>query len=236
MRFKLLLIAVIFLTGVSSASVYGTFPEELEKQSDSLNTELGVGIVNAGNQELKINFRFADSRLYNVSGPEEVVLKPVEVTSSPEGEGWKYLGEGKYARIQEFSFDVEISEYRDSNRVDIPLQIEASPTGDTGGSSSSPVSQVTSHNFTMFLSPQLRPLERQTQMEKEVYWEDSGGDEVPEEWRDDEESSPETGSKTYKANETDKITGEGEKNGPGTVTMMLVIGIVACIGYIFRVV
>lgn len=216
----------------ASASVYSTFPYDQEQQSDDLSAELRLGVVNAGDRILELRFDTQDSEEYNVSLPEKVALKPSEITESPEGEGWKYLGNGKYADIQEFSFSVDISRYRESNRIDIPLQISASPKSDSGieGSSAS-ISQETTHDYTIFLDPRLRPLERETENEKQVYYENTGEESLPEEWRDDG-SGTENESKDYKANGTDENTGERDKNGVDTVTMILVLAIIVATGYL----
>lgn len=240
MRYRyvfLVFLALMYVAG-SSAAVYGTVPYNLEQRSDDLTAELRLGVVNTGDRTLEMEFEAPETGIYNVSMPEDTTLPPVEVSTDPEGGNWKYLGNGKYARMEVYSLTVEISRYRDSNRIDIPLQVTVSPAGSSDGGSVSPVSQVTTHNYTVLLDPTLIPLDRDTRAEKEVYWEDTGEESLPEDWRQEQEGRESTanGSKEYKSNETEQDTGEGGKSGVNTVTMILVAGIVACSFYLARVV
>jgi hypothetical protein len=237
----LLLLLVFFFTFQVSATVFGTFPQQLEKNSDSLSTEIGLGMINAGNSELKVEFSSPESDEYNISLPDEVVLEPSTVTESPEGEGWYYLGDDQYAKYKDFSFDVEISQYRKSNTVHVPLQITAN-SKNFGGTA--PVSRFREYNYTVYLNPSLRPLDRQgNERDEPLYWEEEDSS-VPEEWR---ESSAETGtesregniseasnqSEDYKSRQKEQST--GEKEGTQPVTLALVAGIVLTAVYIIKV-
>lgn len=235
-RFLILLLVLMLYAGAVSASVYSSFPYNLEQRSDELSTEIELGVVNTGGETLSLDFTAPGSNAYNVSLPENTLLQPTEIETDPEGEDWQYLGNDRYAKITRYSFEVDISRYRDSNRIDIPLQITASPTGETEGSASNAILQSMTHNYTILLSPQLRPVERETEQEKEVYWEQTGEDSLPDEWSEETGSESSEESKDYKANETDENTGERGSEGINTVTMILLLAIIACSGYILRVV
>lgn len=234
-RYLFLFSLALLYTVSTSAAVYGTFPYELEQQTDELSTEIRLGVVNTGDQTLQLEFTAPDSQEYNLSASGQQ-LPPSRIVETPQGEGWKYLGNGRYAEIREFSFQVEISRYRDSNRIDIPLQVTASPADSAEKGATSPVSQVTSHNYTIFLDPRLRPLERETEREKDVQWEGSG-DSVPDEWTEEGSvDEPLNSSKDYKPNQTEEFTGERDQRGVNTVTMILALAIIACTGYVIRVI
>lgn len=234
-KMLILVLTGFFLVSSASASLFGTFPYQLEQQSDDLSTQIGVGVVNTGDEELKLEFSTLESREYNVSNPEKVRLEPSEITSDPEGENWYYVGDGKYVKVKQFYFDVEISKYRDSNRIDIPLNIVASNADASSGSSAAAVSQFRSYNYTILLNPRLRPLERDTGEEKTVYWQETDERSLPDDWKTDSGEAAqedENLSKDYKARETDENTGERDQSGVNKVTMILVIAIIGCIGYI----
>lgn len=242
MKKNIIILLIIFLfTFQASATVFGTFPQQIEKNSDSLSTQIGLGMINAGNSELEIEFSSPESKEYNISLPEKIVLEPSTVTESPEGEGWYYLGNNRYAKYEEFTFDVEISEYRKSNTVHVPLQITAN-SKNFGGTA--PVSRYREYNYTVYLNPNLRPLDRQgNERDQPLYWEEEDSS-VPEEWR---ENSTETGaesrdsntskgsnqSEDYKSRQEEELT--GEKGGPEAVTLALVAGIVLTAVYIIKV-
>jgi hypothetical protein len=234
----LLLLLVFFFTFQVSATVFGTFPQQLEKNSDSLSTEIGLGMINAGNSELKVEFSSLESDEYNISLPDEVVLEPSTVTESPEGEGWYYLGDGRYAKYKAFSFDVEVSQYRKSNTVHVPLQITAN-SKNFGGTA--PVSRFREYNYTVYLNPSLRPLDRQgNERDEPLYWEEEDSS-VPEEWRQSADTESREGniseasnqSEDYKSGQKEQST--GEKGGTQPVTLALVAGIVLTAVYIIKV-
>jgi hypothetical protein len=236
---NLLLSLLVFLfVFQASATVFGTFPQQLEKQSDDLSSEISLGMINAGDSDLVVEFSSPDDSEYNISLPENVVLESSAVSSRPEGSGWYYLGNNKYAEYEEFSFPVEISEYRKNNRIDIPLRITAR-SGEQSGTS--PVSRFREYNYTVFLNPNLRPLDRQGDVrDKPLYWEEESS--VPDEWKEADESSENeqkssenssNQSQNYKASGTDELTGETGENS--TFTLVLAAGIVLTTAYIIKV-
>lgn len=230
-----ILVVFLFFTFQASANVFGTFPQQLEKNSDTLSTEIGLGVINAGNSDLIIEFSSPETEEYDMSLPKRVTLEPSSVTKTPEGEGWYYLGDGRYAEYEEFSFDVEISEYRQSNTVHVPLQISANSETAEG---TAPVNRFREYNYTVHLNPRLRPLSREgDESDEPLYWEEESS--VPEEWGEDEQESEKTSSNSsersedYKSGQEQEST--GESGGPEAVTLALVTGIALTAIYIIKV-
>lgn len=237
-RKYIIFLLVVSMTFQSSASLFGTFPQQLEKQTDDLDEEISIGVINTGESDLNLEFTSPESREYNISMPGDVVLEPSEISSNPEGEDWYYLGNGSYASYEIFSFPVEISEYRESNTVHVPLTVTA--TGEQVGTN--PVTRLRDYNYTLQLNPRLRPLERDGDVQQgDLYWEDETS--VPEEWTENrtENTSERSGSSESDTNRSEDYKqqqgeiSDGEEEGV-SLTLLLLAGIALTSLYIMKVI
>ena len=230
MKNEVFVLLLLFMSFSAGATVYGSYPVEQEVKTESLDTEVELAVVYTGDKDVALDFSFQNSSLYNVSDRVEVV-EPSTITKSPEGSGWKYLGEGRYAEIKKFEFEVRISEYRPDNTVRVPVSVEATSVSGGKSGTESPISGVTSHGFNIFLDPQLRPLDRETGTENSVDWKRE-----VEEKKDQSSEQNESSSETYKQKQNPNLSGEEKKQGFDTVTLVLAAGVVLMTLYVTLVV
>lgn len=238
-KLSLVLFTVLLSLPVVSANSFGTYPVEIEKQTSDLEVEYRMGFVNPSNTTWELEFSSPSSPEYDVEFPENAVIQPGEVTENPESSGWYSLPDGKYASTVEKSFRVNISRYRLSNRIDIPVTVTARPSGETGRGNR--IVQVRSYRFRAIVEPSLRPQERPEDAEDswEVrFWDEADTSEPPGETEGNQQTSEEPGNessnsaKTYKASGTDQNTGE---EGIDRLTYLFIAGIVASVAYIYKV-
>lgn len=252
-RITLSLCLVFLLSNVGALTI-GTFPQQSEKESKSLNMSFSIGVINTGDEAVRISLD-SEPGNYSVEFPEQdFILESSEITSDPSGSGWYHIGNGRYAKIRYVDFKVDISPYRDSNTVDIPVELRAfSIAGRSGNSGNTRLVQLRDYTFRANLHPSLDPLNRPDEKEEEQSWRDLYWSEQDARQNNENEEKEEDGqisreksgntseesinssnsSKNYKASGTDESTGEQGING---LTLVLATAILGMAVYIFKVV
>ena len=248
MKKAAIILIFLFLGSHVAAITIGSFPFQKQKDSKSLNMSFRLGLINPGNQEVQIGLSAPQDQNYSVEFPENrLTLSPSELSGNPSGSNWYYIGNGKYAEIRYVDFNVDISPYRDSNKLRIPVNVQASIDSEDNSSTASRIVYVQQHSFQANLHPSLDPLNRpddepDEETWRDRYWQEENSDnfgsedsrdlEDPDKHNLDQNSATNL-SKDYKASETDEST--GEKGIDGT-TLVLIAGILAAAGYIFKVI
>ncbi|MFB6215601.1 MAG: hypothetical protein ABEJ72_01310, partial [Candidatus Aenigmatarchaeota archaeon] len=197
------------------------------------------GMVHPHNGTLEIDLSAQESSEYNVTfSDREFKLSSTGLTSTPEGSGWYYLGDGKYTGTRNVSVRVQISRYRDSNILTIPVELTAKPVSGSDRGVSSRVLRVRTFDFRAVLSPSLIPQSRENkgreQQGEGIMWGGKQGDEVK--FRENELEFKEGGENRLKKNKSFENPAEKKKTGVGLTTIVLLGGIMASLAYIFRVI
>lgn len=245
LNISFLFLASVLLVSQVSGNTFGSFPEELEKQSDDLKLEYRLNLVNLGDSVLEVTLESENSEEYNASFSENnFELEPSSVESSPEGSGWYHVGDGEYTKVRTVSIEVDVSEYRDSNNLVFPVQVRARPFSSEGGSVSSQVVRIREHSFRGIIDSSLRPKTREDGSDEEVrFWEEEQQEEgfnfedsesTVEEEGGENRSKMNTSRSTAEEN-TDEVT-DKESSGINTFTYLFVGGIAVSISYILLVV
>lgn len=240
-----LFLALVFLASGASASSFGSFPYQVEKHSSDLELKYRIGFINPGPGELEVRLQGESSEEYNLSFETRTLQIPGETTTEPSGTGWYHLGDGEYARVHQTSFQVDVSRYREDNRLEIPLRVEASRTGNSSGSGSeSRIVQVRNYEYRAVIDPSLRPEERPEDESSGSSWRDSF-------WQEETSTSEEDFNLDRNQSSNQNPPGE-EDNRPGGLetpansseqadpgkplvnqtTLILVTGIVVSMAYI----
>jgi hypothetical protein len=178
-------VGLIFLTSNIYTASFGTFPYQIEKQSSDLEVEYRIGFINPSSSPVEVTLSSIDSDEYNLTFSEQEFRVPPGKTADPSGSGWYNLGGGEYAKIHETSFSVDISRYRQDNRLSFPINIEAvslRETADQEGSSAELI-QVRNYNYRAEIDPSLRPDSR-PEKDSDSSWRDSF-------WQEDNSESQE---------------------------------------------
>ncbi|MFB6145128.1 MAG: hypothetical protein ABEJ99_01335 [Candidatus Nanohaloarchaea archaeon] len=221
---------------------------KLEKNSGDLQTGFRLGFLNPSSRRLEVQLSAEPSPEYDVDFEKSsFILEPSPVTTDPEGSGWYHLGEGRYTRFDLKSFTVNVSRHRFSNDIVVPIRIEArlaSPGKENGGSQN--VVQVREYLYRIHLDPSLQPQRDKNSKPdqgqwKQRFWQETSGQDTGSKQEDsglnssdqpdDSIRSTSNSSKSYKATRKDDYT----EKGIDTTTILLLTGIVACIGYVYRV-
>ncbi|MFB6215658.1 MAG: hypothetical protein ABEJ72_01620, partial [Candidatus Aenigmatarchaeota archaeon] len=168
-------------------------------------------------------------------------------TSNPEGDGWYYIGSGKYTSFSTNDFTVKINKHNFSRTVKVPITITASVKGDQEGpGATQQLTQVRDYVFRIRMGRSLEPVPREEEEEEPRFWQETdpmyaedGGDgkednniQSGEESKKNVREKQDNSSESYKSGEKDQNIGE---KGVNKVTILLILGIVASAGYIYRV-
>lgn len=175
---------LIFVLPTVFGATFGSFPYQIEEETDDLKASYKIGLINPGQVPLDITLSAESMPVYNASFSEnDFRLKPSK-TKNPTGSGWYYLGDGRYTKIRKVDIEVHISKYREDNSVDIPLTIRAE-TGQQaqqdGGSEASTV-QIRDYMLQAIIDPRIRPETRDLKNGEEsenLFWKEKKS--VPEE-------------------------------------------------------
>lgn len=246
-RILLVVVGLLFLISNVQASSFGSFPYEIEKQSSDLQLDYRIGFVNPSQDTLQVTLSSEPSSEYNISFTEKTFEIPPGVTNDPTGSGWYYLGDGRYAKIHEKSFQVDISKYRDDNRVVFPIRVEAASTGSGGTDtdSRSQLIQVRNYNYRAQIDPNLRPEERPEE-DSESSWRDNfWQEENPENQQDfnleqnkssnqEQQTQKSNINQTNEASDKEQVEKSGsDSGGLNNTTIVLILGIVVSVAYIW---
>jgi hypothetical protein len=130
----LALVSVFFVATVSASS-FGSFSSETEKEIDSLETGFTISVFNLGNETLSLNVTSSDPEGASIVHENEFELEPSEVTRNPSGDkSWFLTSNNRYVETTE----IPIRFFRDSdtsrNNFDFTVDIRASTAVEEGGS------------------------------------------------------------------------------------------------------
>lgn len=226
-----------------AAASFGSFPYQIEKQSSDLEVSYKIGLINPSSNPVEVKLSSNESEEYNLTFPENKVKIPPGTTDDPSGSGWYHLGGGKYAKIHEVSFNVDISQYRQDNSLSFPIRIEAANIegGTDGQSSTSKVVQVRNYRYRAKIDPRLRPRDRPENSDseswKEKFWQEENSDSEEDFNLNQSKSSnqeQQTGEQEKRATETNftEETRKSDNSLVDTTTLTLMAGIILSVAYI----
>ncbi len=243
-RFSLTFLLLIFLVSSSSASTFGSFPEEAEKGSDDLSLTYRLNLVNLGEDSLKVDLRAEQSDEYNVSfSKQSFVIEPSTVVESPQGSGWYHLGNGRYTKTSTVSIEVDVSRYRGSNSLVFPIEVRSEPLSGREDGVSSRMVRVREHSFRAVLDPSLRPETREDNGDEVRFWDEERKveedfnfeDEEPKVREEEEENQSKMKTNRSKTEQKDSGKKDNEGSGVNTFTYIFAGGIAVSISYILLV-
>lgn len=249
MRYRWLLsgVALLFLVSNVYGASFGTFPYQIEKQSSDLEINYRIGFINPSSDPIEVTLSSSDAEEYNLTFSQNKFRIPPGTTDDPSGSGWYHLGGGEYAKIHEKTFQVDVSRYREDNRLSFPVTIEAVSIGESQNEGSqSKLVQIRNYNYRAQIDPNLRPEERPEQDSgsswRDNFWQESNSD--PEEdfnLKQDKSSNQEDqqNDQSQQENQTgvNKLGQERESNSKkpliNKTTLALILGIIVSLAYIF---
>lgn len=229
-------LSVIFLISVSSGASFGSYPVDSEKEVESLQASFRLALFNPGNTTASVKLSTERSKDYNVTFPEKVIVEPSKVTKTPSGSGWFHLGDGSYTSTEKVEFTVDISRYRSTNTLKIPVTVKASNSGAGTGEAISELVYLQDHVFTAEVVG--REIEDQSDNHKD----EEGVDwiEVQEDIETEKESGKSSAEREGRKNSSKTYKPEPDKNdnrgsGVDKTTLALMLGIMAMAVYLYRV-
>ena len=102
--------AILLFLIIPSILSLGTLSYKSSKETEKLQTSFKIGLINSENISKEIDLGYTSGEDLEVEFERKsFVLEPSEVTRSPKGEGWVYLGEEKYAKPEKVRFKATIS-------------------------------------------------------------------------------------------------------------------------------
>lgn len=244
-RWLFLGVGLIFLVSNIYGGSFGTFPSQIEKQSSDLELEYRIGFINPSSDPVRVTLSSTESEEYNITFPQEEFQISSGTTTDPSGGGWYHLGEGEYTKIHYKPFQVDVSRYREDNRLLFPVTVEAVTAGEEGSEdgSQSKVVQVRNYNYRAEIDPSLRP-ENKPESDSGSSWRDNF-------WQEDNSNSqedfnleqnkssnqerqnnngdqdPETAG-----NSSTQVESDSDKSLVNRTTLILVAGIIVSLSYI----
>lgn len=244
-RLLFLVTGLLFLTSNILGASFGTFPYQIEKQSSDLELEYRIGFINPSSNPVEVSISSSESEEYNAAFSEKEFQISPSNTDNPSGSGWYHLGGGKYTKIHQTSFRVNVSRYREDNSLSIPIRIEAAEIrGNTANSGSrSKIVQVRNYNYRAEIDPSLRPQDRpETDSDsnwRENFWqEDNSGSEEDFNLERDKSSNQEqqkdniVKEKETRVKSSDKTESSSGNTLVNKTTLILLVGIIVSLSYI----
>lgn len=145
-RKKILVAATLLMTSTATATTFGTFQQQEIKETGGEPVEYTVGMVNLGEEPLKVNIEASETGLASLNLEQNISLEPSEVSSNPEGRNWYALGNGSYAKITEYRFDAAARSFRNTT---FTLDITAETKNPEATGSYKQIIQERSYTFTL---------------------------------------------------------------------------------------
>lgn len=235
----------MFFVSTVAATSFGSFTFESSKFSEDLNATYTLGLMNPGDETVEVELGYPGSENYNVSFDRQSFdMAPTDVSGTPQSSGSYYLGDGRYAEVEEVEVLVEASRYRESNQIEFPVTVQTSLGEDEG---TQETVYVQEHWLEMEIEPSLIPEEREEEVPsyQERFWDEAHDLTGSEE--EDEEKSEEEEEFNFEEDETESSDDEnqGEQNVTetqevedsevDTVTYVLLIGLLVSLVYLYRV-
>lgn len=238
MKWSTLIAAVLLAISAASAASFGSYPVDSAKETSNLETEFRMKLFNPGGTTAAVKFETDESGDYNVSFPENIRVEPAEVTENPSGSGWYHLGDGRYTKVREVSFRVDISRYRSSNSIEIPITVTASPVDPETGEASSKIVYIHDHRLKVdVVNSQPEDRDAEDEGDDGITWNIVDESEQKSSGENSSEKTAETGGNRSGAPESYKQEEEKPEDGgsgANTTTMILIIGIAATALYLRR--
>jgi hypothetical protein len=128
---KILAAATLLMTTTATATTFGTFQQQEIKETGGEPVEYKIGMVNLGQEPLKVNIEASETGLASLNLEQSMNLGPSEISSDPEGRNWYALGNGSYAKITEYSFTAVARNFRNTNFT-LDITAETNNSGETG--------------------------------------------------------------------------------------------------------
>lgn len=235
---------LIFLVSSIYGASFGTFPSEIEKQSSDLELEYEIGFINPSSAPVDVTLSADESEEYNLTFSQQEFRVPSSNTEDPSGSGWYHLGDGKYTKIHQKSFTVDVSQYRENNSLSFPVRIEAAAIRDnsSGEGSRSRLVHVRNYGYRAEIDPSIRPKER-PETDSESSWRDRFWQEEtsnPEEdfnLEQNKSTNQEQQDDENRQNTEDPLNNssqkaDSEKSLVNETTLILALGIIVSLGYI----
>ncbi|MFB6181169.1 MAG: hypothetical protein ABEJ93_04800 [Candidatus Nanohalobium sp.] len=99
-----LLTAALLMTGLCTATTFGTFTYQKTKKTGGGPVQYKIGLLNLGEQPLKIEVDPETDSQLNLSYNRTMELPESEVTENPEKGRWYPVSRKKYAEVHVYSF------------------------------------------------------------------------------------------------------------------------------------
>jgi hypothetical protein len=223
-----LIVILLFLVPLSTASIL-IQPPDTDKDISGLETGFDIGFVNTGSESVNLSLSSQKSTDIRIEHPQTVELPVSETTSTPEGSNWYYLGEGQYSKIKYIQIDTEIPLDTDTRRHKFDLSIsrvyqtsEARPN----------VEQVQEFNFEIFSTSDRINTGFQSP-ENNIEEENPTQDNETSNTDDNEDSEQESSGKDVNETRSD-VEEDPSDQGFDGVTILLILGIIVCAGWLFK--
>jgi hypothetical protein len=140
---------VTAITGLAAGAGFGSFVYTSSKQTEQLSSTFQLGIVNLGNSPQQVTLSFASSDNVSVSfNQTSFRLPPSQITETPLGSGWMYLGDGRYAKPTKIPVELIVNKSADK-RVHtgvVTVESRAVSTSNTAGTKQDVV-QIQQHEL-----------------------------------------------------------------------------------------
>jgi len=107
-----LTIMAVLMTGLASASTFGSLQYQQKKATDGEPVEYKIGVINLGENPLNVRFEASGTPNVSLNMEDQITLKSSRILNQPEGRGWYSLGNGSYAKIYDYSFDAAARNFR----------------------------------------------------------------------------------------------------------------------------
>lgn len=231
MKQKILLsLVIISLIPLSTANIL-IEPPQTEKDLQGLETGFELGFVNTGSESVNLSFSSQKTTDIQLQHPQQIELPVSQITSSPEGSNWYYLGDGNYAKINYVTIDAEIPLDTDTRRHNFDFSIsrvyetsEARPN----------VEQVQELNFEIFSTSDR--INTGFQSPNEETTDDQEGDmDSNETTSSSEENTQQEEQPAENVNQSISDTEETpSEQGVNRVTILLIAGIILCAAWLIK--
>lgn len=227
----ILMLALIIFLPLASADVLMELPKQ-DSNIDSLQKNYNLGFVNTGSESINLTLNSSSQTDLSISHPQGIILQPSEITSSPEGEGWYYLGDQRYAKIQYVDFEAAIP--RNTNTRSHEFDLSISRVYETKRSRPN-VETVQEAGFTIFsTSENIDTGFQESSKDTETEDQTQNVEKEKEEHSQFENSgSPnETADNASRTSPSDQL--ENPSSSVDGVTILLVLGILLAVAWIYR--
>lgn len=215
-----LAIISVLTVGLASASTFGTLQYQQSKATDGGPIEYRIGMINLGENALNVEFEASDTQKINLNIEDQITLEPSQVSDSPRGRGWYNLGNGSYAKMKDYSFDVAA---RNIKNTSFTITVTAATNESENAAAAKKIIQERQYEFSIVNSSYERGLVN--------FQEDGKQDRSIEQNPSQNVSIDENGSKNNEASRVE----ESSQGGLKTSTKLLFAGALISTTYLVKV-